>query len=1381
MRERRHRRYGLVVFLWAIILWASRAEAALVVSELMYHPVEDAVTQDETLEFVELYNTGAVSEELGGWAFTNGITYVFEPNTLLGPKSHVVIARDPDAVMAAYGITGVLGPFSGRLNNDGERIELSNANGATVISLRYGAAHPWPVSPDGAGHSLTLAKFAGDPEDPASWTASTYIGGTPGKPDQVQAQTQPQTPTQVTLVDTGTPGKYFKGTKEPSPGPAGEATTAWTKVDFDDSGWLDGPGGYGYSSDSTELQWVRTQLNDMNGKYISAYARLRFTLTDEQVTSFSQLQAEVHYDDGFVLYLNGTRVAANADIVGNPPAFNAGGGAAGEALSANVDLMAQKDLLVAGTNVLAVQVHNATLSGSSDCFVGVSLRGVVEPAGTGGDARARVLVNEILANSDLPPGTDWIELYNPGPPTVDLGNVYLSDDPAHLLQYKIPSGTVLQPGRFWAIRQGTAPSGFPFALDFSGETVYVTAATAGPQPKPLRVLDAFRYGNMEPDATFGRFPDGSDYLDRLTSPTFAGANAQHLVRDIVINEIMYQHALRDERYEYVELYNRGTSTVSLEGWAFTDGIEYTFGENVALAPGAYLVVAQDPNFLSAVYNNLVLGANLVGPYTGSLQDHRDRLRLSYPLQMTNPKTGRAAPYLVTADEVTYCDGGRWPKWADGMGASLELRDPRGDNDSPEAWADSDESAKTRWQQFSFTISGGDNRYTRDTPSVFDFLLLNAGEVLLDDLELITGGSNCLTNSGFEGGESPWRILGNHTRSFLTTEDRHSGARALHLIATGHGDPGANRINQSISGLSAGDVTFRGWARWLRGSRFLLLRTTRERSPVMPPRPAHAFELEMPLDLGTPGRQNTAFVANRGPDIRAARHAPAVPAAGEPILVTARVTDNDGVQSVTLFHRAEGTGGAFTSVAMPDDGAGDDEVAGDGLYTAVIPGSTGNSMQAFYIEASDGTAATRFPTKLEPSAEVPERTCLVRVGDPAVSTPLALYRVWMSDEAISIFRSRPNLSNELLDCTFVYNDSEVFYNCGIRYRGSPFLRSGSGRDPRERYAYRIDFRPDQKFRAREEMNLDNTELNRNGGPLQERAAYWFYGRMGLQYSRQEWPRLVINGRVHGSFDDVQKIDGDYIDAWFPGNNEGYIHKIDDYFEYNAQGTSYTNIDEGLLSDSQHPLVPETYRWHFEKRSHPEDDNWQHLYELAVALNTPATHPRYETIVEARIDPNHFAKVLAIRHAVGDWDSYGYTRGKNNAFYYALPEGKWYLLPWDIDFAFGAGDGTGTSLFRVTGEFPEVIQFLNYPKYKQAYFDAFAELVNGPWKTSYGTNDPPTAFDRYLDENAAVLMADGQSDGRRDQIKQFVRYRREYILSQLPTEADKPPSGRPPRQD
>jgi len=1328
----------------------------------MYHPAGE----DESLEFIELYNDQATAADVSEFAFINGIQFTFPEGMKIAPKSYLVVASDPNALETHYGLVDVLGPYTGSLDNGGERIELANANGGVFISFRYNDTAPWPVSPDGTGHSLILAKMAGDPEEGSTWSASTLIGGTPGTPDQIQIE--PEDPTLVTLVDVGHPGRYFQGTEEPAPGPGGRPTTNWTKPGFNDdpatTAWRDGPSGYGYSNDPSELQYIRTEL-DMSDHFISVYARLPFSLTAEQLDEFNQLHARVHYDDGYVLYLNGTRVSDSGGISGDPPAFDQSGGTASDPPEANVDLTGYRHLLVAGLNVLAIQAHNATLSGSSDCLGSPVLYATIVPkADAGDDPHVRIVINELLANSDAGPGLDWIELYNPGPDAVDLSNVYVSDDRRDLLQYKIPDGTVLSSGAFWTVSQGTQAGDLPFALDYSGETVYVTVASDGPAPQPIRVMDAVRYGNMAPDVSYGRYPDGADTFDVLAESTPGSPNAYPSIGDIVINEIMYHHGTRDERYEYVELYNRGADTVSLEGWAFTDGIDYTFAATATIPPDAYLVVAKDPALLADLYPQLALGTNLVGPYAGSLDDHSERIRLSRPVEHLDPSTGQPSVYHVAADQVTYYDGGRWPTWADGQGASLELRDPHKRNDTPDAWADSDESNKAPWERFTFSISSNDNRYSHRQVDVFGLMLLNRGEVLLDDLECLIGGTNRLTNGGFESGEGNWRMLGNHVRSHVTTEDSHSGMRAMHLIATGHGDPGANRLNQSIASVNATSVTFRGWARWVRGSRFLLMRTSRERSPDQPPRPAHAFELTMPLNLGSPGLENTVCVTSRGPDILHVTHTPVLPTAGEPIVVTARITDPASPAAVALFYRSEGSS-MFSNTAMTDDGTGNDVIAGDCLFTGTIPGASAGTMRAFYIEAIGDEESTRFPARLSPYAQVPDRTCLVRVGDSRATTHFATYRLWMANDVIDIFRSRPNLSNELMDCTFIYNDTEVFYNTRLRFRGSPFLRSGSGRDPRGRYAYRIDFNPDQKFRRREEINLDNTEGG-NRGPLQERASYWFYRQMGLEYSDQEFIRPILNGNVHGNYEDVQKIDGDYIAQWYPQDNDGMIHKIDDYFEYTVDGTGFSNRDEGLNYDGSHPLIAETYRWGFEKRSHREHDNWDHLFHFAVLMNTPSNSADYEQAIESVIHPEHFARVLALRHAVGDWDSYGYSRGKNNYFYYASQEGKWHLLPWDIDFTLGSGDGATSSLFSVGGQFPEVRRFLDYPKYRRMYMQALAELVSGPWRTSAGTSQPATAFDEFLDDAADALINDGLGSGRRDGIRQFVRDRRAYILTQIP---------------
>ena len=279
-----------------------------------------------------------------------------------------------------------------------------------------------------------------------------------------------------------------------------------------------------------------------------------------------------------------------------------------------------------------------------------------------------------------------------------------------------------------------------------------------------------------------------------------------------------------------------------------------------------------------------------------------------------------------------------------------------------------------------------------------------------------------------------------------------------------------------------------------------------------PRPSCAFELNAPRNIGTPGLQNTAYAANRGPEITEVRHDPVLPAGGEPIVVTARISDYDGVASATLYFRSEGTT-SFIAAAMYDNGLGSDTAANDGIYTAVIPPANPGTMRAFYIVATDGAASTRFPTLLQPSADVPQRTCLVRVGDAPVTSEFATYRIWMSNDVINTFTSRPNLSNELLDCTFVYDDTDVF--CGIRFAAA-FLQRQLQPHRSVRLSHPLQPRPalpqhggDQprQHRGRQRGPLQNA-------PVTTSTAVWACASM------QEYVRPVLNGHVYDSYEDVR---------------------------------------------------------------------------------------------------------------------------------------------------------------------------------------------------------------------------------------------------------------------
>src|SRR4029077_530682 len=75
-----------------------------------------------------------------------------------------------------------------------------------------------------------------------------------------------------------------------------------------------------------------------------------------------------------------------------------------------------------------------------------------------------------------------------------------------------------------------------------------------------------------------------------------------------------------------------------------------------------------------------------------------------------------------------------------------------------------------------------------------------------------------------------------------------------------------------------------------------------------------------------------------------KHSPVLPQAAQAFVVTARVQDPDGLSSVTVKYRLD-PGTAYSSVAMTDDGTGGDAVAGDGVFTATLPGQSAGSTVA----------------------------------------------------------------------------------------------------------------------------------------------------------------------------------------------------------------------------------------------------------------------------------------------------------------------------------------------------------------------------------------------------------------------------------------------------
>ncbi|MCX7682701.1 MAG: CotH kinase family protein [Anaerolineae bacterium] len=160
----------------------ARAQSSppVVINEIQYHPRSG----NHGEEYVELYNVSSLTVDLSGWRFNDGIYYTFPPSTILQPGGYIVVASSPAAVEAVYGISGVKGPFSGRLDNGGERVALVDATGRLMDEVTYDDHRPWPEPPDGKGPSLELINPLFNNDSPCSWAASLSLG-TPGARNSV--------------------------------------------------------------------------------------------------------------------------------------------------------------------------------------------------------------------------------------------------------------------------------------------------------------------------------------------------------------------------------------------------------------------------------------------------------------------------------------------------------------------------------------------------------------------------------------------------------------------------------------------------------------------------------------------------------------------------------------------------------------------------------------------------------------------------------------------------------------------------------------------------------------------------------------------------------------------------------------------------------------------------------------------------------------------------------------------------------------------------------------------------------------------------------------------------------------------------------------------
>jgi hypothetical protein len=953
--------------------------------------------------------------------------------------------------------------------------------------------------------------------------------------------------------------------------------------------------------------------------------------------------------------------------------------------------------------------------------------GTAEPPAN--DSLQAVQINELLANGN-PGATDFVELFNHGPSPLDVSGCILTDDPWRN-PCVLPVGTTIAAGGFIAFGKDQ----LGFGLNRSGETIYLFS------PDRTRVLDAVRFGPQAEGAAWGRFPNGDDLFRPLIRPSPGKPNEAVLVSDVVINEIMYDPLSGEEDDEYVELYNQSSDPQDVGGWRFVDGIDFVIPANTVIAPRDYLVVARNAARLFTNCTHLN-SANTVGNFRGALANGGERLALA-----------RADGVLV--EEVSYGVGGRWGQWAHGGGSSLELIDPRSDHTQAANWADSDESDKAPWTTVAITGQLVDNGHTFGVPvNWLHVILLGAGECLIDNVEVFkVGQSNLVANGTFRAGLAGWTGQGNH-QSVSLESSGYDDAFCLHLKASGRGDPDPNRLIAGLSqSLKLGDtVTLRAQVRWLRGCPEILVRLVDNYLE------AYGY-LRVPVNLGTPGQPNSRAVGNAGPSITEVAHHPVLPASGEPITITARVHDPDGLATISLLYRLDPQTNWF-DVPMCDTGTDGDQVAADGVFSGIIPGLTSGTMVAFQVNAIDQgspPASARFP------ADAPARECLVRVGESRLTNSFGSYRLWMSQQTMNAWRNRQPASSQPLDVTFVYDDSRVIYNVGATYAGSRYISQFLDSPIGKPCDYDLLFPDDDRLLGATDVRLiwPGSVFNYPDTTLQsEQAACWLAEQMGLPFNHRRYTRVFVNGVRRGELmEDSQKPNRDYLEEWFRNTPDGELYKLQFHVEGDATGrTGEGALARALLKYSAPSNTPPAtaYRWTWNKRVVQGTNNdFRSVFDLVDAFNRK-DNQEFTTQVSALIEVEQWMRTFAVERAVGNWDSFGYANDQN-MYFYKPPQGRWQLCIWDMDMPMGtAGVYPATDSILSTGNVSAPEQrFLKHPPFCRAYLRALQEVMKGP----VGWIGP------LLDAKASAFAANGINAASPQGIKNYLAARTAAINGEL----------------
>lgn len=500
---------------------------------------------------------------------------------------------------------------------------------------------------------------------------------------------------------------------------------------------------------------------------------------------------------------------------------------------------------------------------------------------------------------------------------------------------------------------------------------------------------------------------------------------------------------------------------------------------------------------------------------------------------------------------------------------------------------------------------------------------------------------------------------------------------------------------------------------------------------------------------TPGALNAVFSVDTPPQVRQVNHLPLAPTSGEEVVITCKVTDPDGVASVTLEYQTvrpgsylrlsdaafETSWNTFPMSLLP---------TGQSTYQATLPANLQRHRQLirYRIVAEDSFGdSVRLPLPSDPSSNfayfvyngapawqgaiIPGETPILDFSAETMNR-LPIYQLIANTEDVIASQYNRSFNDKIyrFEGALVY-DGVVYDHVRYRIRGhgSTYntgknkwkLRFNRGRLFQGRDDYGRPYREKVRTLNWSALSSPWNPANRGAAGLDEALAFRLWRMAGIPAANTNYFHLrVIDGARETSRGNQ-----------FEGDNWGLylaLEQADRRF-----------LDERGLPDGN------TFNMHFgssnivnQAYNQPSDRSDLFTFYGASSRGYNRSNPvQPVTWWERRVDLESYFSYRAILEAVNHSD----LRDKENSILYHDPtRRRWTMIPWDVDLLYEEFDRWGPNAVQSPATLEQFRKALTHPEINIRFQNRARELQDLLLNADQGWT--------LVDELANVL---GSSDG------------------------------------